>query len=71
MVMKRDIEIIEAHHRHKGGCALGVRHCAWGEVVAQFLGSRSGQGRRLWAWKARTGARERETIGSLRSGRAM
>ncbi|MDJ0741303.1 MAG: 4-hydroxy-tetrahydrodipicolinate reductase [Gammaproteobacteria bacterium] len=63
-----DIEIIEAHHRHKvdapSGTALGM-----GEVVAATLGRNLNEVA-VYGREGRTGARDRQTIGfeTIRAG---
>jgi 4-hydroxy-tetrahydrodipicolinate reductase len=63
-----DIEIIEAHHRHKvdapSGTALGM-----GEVIAKALG-RDLKEVAVYGREGQTGARERQTIGfeTIRAG---
>ena len=63
-----DIEIVEAHHRHKidapSGTALSL-----GEVVAKALGRDLSQ-LALYCREGRTGARDSETIGfsTIRAG---
>lgn len=56
-----DIEIIEAHHRHKVDAPSGTALCM-GEVVAAALG-RDLQKVAVYGREGQTGARERETIG--------
>ena len=56
-----DIEIIEAHHRHKVDAPSGTA-LRMGEVVAQALG-RDLQKVAVYGREGQTGARERETIG--------
>jgi 4-hydroxy-tetrahydrodipicolinate reductase len=56
-----DIEIIEAHHRHKVDAPSGTA-LRMGEVVASALG-RDLQKVAVYGREGQTGARERETIG--------
>ncbi len=56
-----DIEIIEAHHRHKIDAPSGTA-LSMGEVVADALG-RELQTDAIYGRQGRTGARERSTIG--------
>ncbi|AKX46852.1 dihydrodipicolinate reductase [Thiopseudomonas alkaliphila] len=56
-----DIEIIEAHHRHKVDAPSGTA-LRMGEVVAEALG-RDLQQVAVYGREGQTGARERETIG--------
>ena len=56
-----DIEIIEAHHRHKVDAPSGTA-LRMGEVVAKALG-RDLQKVAVYGREGQTGARERETIG--------
>lgn len=56
-----DIEIIEAHHRHKVDAPSGTA-LRMGEVVAEALG-RDLQKVAVYGREGQTGARERETIG--------
>ncbi|NRH27331.1 4-hydroxy-tetrahydrodipicolinate reductase [Pseudomonas sp. MS19] len=56
-----DIEIIEAHHRHKVDAPSGTA-VRMGEVVANALG-RDLQKVAVYGREGQTGARERETIG--------
>jgi 4-hydroxy-tetrahydrodipicolinate reductase len=56
-----DIEIIEAHHRHKVDAPSGTA-LRMGEVVAQALG-RDLKQVAVYGREGQTGARERETIG--------
>ena len=56
-----DIEIIEAHHRHKVDAPSGTA-LRMGEVVADALG-RDLQKVAVYGREGQTGARERETIG--------
>lgn len=56
-----DIEIIEAHHRHKIDAPSGTA-LRMGEVIADALG-RDLQKVALYGREGHTGARERETIG--------
>lgn len=56
-----DIEIIEAHHRHKVDAPSGTA-LRMGEVVAQALG-RDLQAVAVYGREGQTGARARETIG--------
>jgi 4-hydroxy-tetrahydrodipicolinate reductase len=56
-----DIEIIEAHHRHKVDSPSGTA-LRMGEVVAQALG-RDLKQVAVYGREGQTGARERETIG--------
>ncbi|MGH8436751.1 MAG: 4-hydroxy-tetrahydrodipicolinate reductase [Pseudomonas sp.] len=56
-----DIEIIEAHHRHKVDAPSGTA-LRMGEVVAQALG-RDLQKVAVYGREGQTGARERQTIG--------
>lgn len=63
-----DIEIIEAHHRHKIDAPSGTA-LAMGEVVANALG-RDLKDCAVYGREGRTGARERSTIGfeTIRAG---
>ena len=63
-----DIEIIEAHHRHKIDAPSGTA-LAMGEVVANTLG-RDLNDCAVYGREGRTGARERKTIGfeTIRAG---
>lgn len=63
-----DIEIIEAHHRHKIDAPSGTA-LAMGEVVAAALG-RDLNDCAVYGREGRTGARERKTIGfeTIRAG---
>ena len=63
-----DIEIIEAHHRHKVDAPSGTA-LRMGEVVAEALG-RDLQDCAVYGREGRTGARERKTIGfeTIRAG---
>jgi 4-hydroxy-tetrahydrodipicolinate reductase len=63
-----DIEIIEAHHRHKIDAPSGTA-LAMGEVVASALG-RDLKECAVYGREGRTGARERQTIGfeTIRAG---
>ncbi|MCH8542660.1 MAG: 4-hydroxy-tetrahydrodipicolinate reductase [Alcanivorax sp.] len=63
-----DIEIIEAHHRHKIDAPSGTA-LAMGEVVADALG-RDLKECAVYGREGRTGARERQTIGfeTIRAG---
>ena len=63
-----DIEIIEAHHRHKIDAPSGTA-LAMGEVVANALG-RDLKTCAVYGREGRTGARERQTIGfeTIRAG---
>ena len=63
-----DIEIIEAHHRHKIDAPSGTA-LAMGEVVANTLG-RDLKDCAVYGREGRTGARERKTIGfeTIRAG---
>jgi len=63
-----DIEIIEAHHRHKIDAPSGTA-LAMGEVVARTLGRDLTQCA-VYGREGRTGARERRTIGfeTIRAG---
>lgn len=63
-----DIEIIEAHHRHKIDAPSGTA-LAMGEVVADALG-RDLKTCAVYGREGRTGARERQTIGfeTIRAG---
>jgi len=63
-----DIEIIEAHHRHKVDAPSGTAR-RLGEVVAESLG-RDLDSVACYGREGRTGARERQTIGfqSVRGG---
>ena len=56
-----DIEIIEAHHRHKIDAPSGTA-VRMGEIVAQALG-RNLEDCAVYGRQGRTGARERATIG--------
>jgi 4-hydroxy-tetrahydrodipicolinate reductase len=56
-----DIEIVEAHHRHKRDAPSGTA-LAMGEVVAQALG-RDLHAVAVYGREGQTGPRERETIG--------
>ncbi|MBJ9978083.1 4-hydroxy-tetrahydrodipicolinate reductase [Pseudomonas sp. S75] len=56
-----DIEILEAHHRHKVDAPSGTA-LRMGEVVAQALG-RDLEKVAVYGREGQTGARERETIG--------
>ena len=56
-----DIEVIEAHHRHKVDAPSGTA-LRMGEVVANALG-RDLQKVAVYGREGQTGARERETIG--------
>ena len=56
-----DIEIVEAHHRHKLDAPSGTA-LSMGEVVAETLG-RDLQKVAVYGREGQTGARERETIG--------
>src|SRR5690554_3971948 len=56
-----DIEIIEAHHRHKKDAPSGTA-LRMGEVVASALG-RNLQDVAVYGREGQTGARQRETIG--------
>ncbi len=56
-----DIEILEAHHRHKVDAPSGTA-VRMGEVVAQALG-RDLQKVAVYGREGQTGARDRETIG--------
>ncbi len=56
-----DIEIIEAHHRHKVDAPSGTA-LRMGEVVAQALGRDLGKVA-VYGREGQTGARERQTIG--------
>ncbi|MEE3634491.1 4-hydroxy-tetrahydrodipicolinate reductase [Pseudomonas sp. FFUP_PS_473] len=56
-----DIEIIEAHHRHKVDAPSGTA-LRMGEVVAQALG-RNLQEVAVYGREGQTGARDRQTIG--------
>ncbi|MNC40930.1 4-hydroxy-tetrahydrodipicolinate reductase [compost metagenome] len=56
-----DIEILEAHHRHKVDAPSGTA-LRMGEVVAQALG-RNLQEVAVYGREGQTGARERQTIG--------
>lgn len=56
-----DIEIVEAHHRHKRDAPSGTA-LAMGEVVAQALG-RDLRSVAVYGREGQTGPRERETIG--------
>lgn len=56
-----DIEIIEAHHRHKVDAPSGTA-LRMGEVVAQALG-RDLQKVAVYGREGQTGARDRQTIG--------
>ncbi|MGP4955475.1 4-hydroxy-tetrahydrodipicolinate reductase [Pseudomonas helleri] len=56
-----DIEIIEAHHRHKVDAPSGTAMCM-GEVIADALG-RDLQKVAVYGREGHTGAREHETIG--------
>ncbi|MGD0962120.1 MAG: 4-hydroxy-tetrahydrodipicolinate reductase [Methylomonas sp.] len=63
-----DIEIIEAHHRHKIDAPSGTA-LRMGEVVAKTLG-RNLEDNALYGRQGNTGARERNTIGfsTIRAG---
>ena len=63
-----DIEIIEAHHRHKVDAPSGTA-LRMGEVVAEALG-RDLRDCAVYGREGRTGARERKTIGfeTIRAG---
>jgi 4-hydroxy-tetrahydrodipicolinate reductase len=63
-----DIEIVEAHHRHKVDAPSGTA-LRMGEVVAQALG-RDLQDCAIYGREGVTGARQRETIGfsTIRAG---
>ncbi|MCC1497062.1 4-hydroxy-tetrahydrodipicolinate reductase [Alcanivorax sp. 1008] len=63
-----DIEIIEAHHRHKIDAPSGTA-LAMGEVIADTLG-RDLKACAVYGREGRTGARERQTIGfeTIRAG---
>ncbi|AJD49723.1 dihydrodipicolinate reductase [Isoalcanivorax pacificus W11-5] len=63
-----DIEVIEAHHRHKIDAPSGTA-LAMGEVVASALG-RDLKTCAVYGREGRTGARERQTIGfeTIRAG---
>lgn len=63
-----DIEVIEAHHRHKIDAPSGTA-LAMGEVVAAALG-RDLKTCAVYGREGRTGARERQTIGfeTIRAG---
>jgi 4-hydroxy-tetrahydrodipicolinate reductase len=63
-----DIEIIEAHHRHKVDAPSGTA-LRMGEVVAEALGRDLGECA-VYGREGRTGARERKTIGfeTIRAG---
>lgn len=63
-----DIEVIEAHHRHKIDAPSGTA-LAMGEVVAAALG-RDLKECAVYGREGRTGARERQTIGfeTIRAG---
>jgi len=56
-----DIEIVEAHHRHKVDAPSGTA-LAMGEVIADTLG-RDLNKTAIYGREGQTGARERETIG--------
>lgn len=56
-----DVEIVEAHHRHKVDAPSGTA-LAMGEEVAQALG-RSLKECAIYGREGRTGARDRQTIG--------
>jgi len=56
-----DIEIVEAHHRHKVDAPSGTA-LSMGEVIADTLG-RDLQKVAVYGREGQTGARERETIG--------
>jgi 4-hydroxy-tetrahydrodipicolinate reductase len=56
-----DIEIIEAHHRHKVDAPSGTA-LRMGEVIAQTLG-RDLKKDAIYGREGKTGARERQTIG--------
>ena len=56
-----DIEIVEAHHRHKVDAPSGTA-LAMGEVIAEALG-RDLSKTAVYGREGQTGARERETIG--------
>ncbi len=63
-----DIEIIEAHHRHKIDAPSGTA-LAMGEVVANTLGRKLSECA-VYGREGRTGARDRQTIGfeTIRAG---
>ena len=63
-----DIEIIEAHHRHKVDAPSGTA-LKMGQVIAETLGRDLGQCA-VYGREGQTGARERETIGfeTIRAG---
>ena len=63
-----DIEIVEAHHRHKVDAPSGTA-LRMGEVVAEALGRDLGECA-VYGREGRTGARERKTIGfeTIRAG---
>jgi 4-hydroxy-tetrahydrodipicolinate reductase len=63
-----DIEIIEAHHRHKVDAPSGTA-LRMGEVVAQALGRDLAEVA-VYGRQGHTGARERQTIGfeTIRAG---
>lgn len=63
-----DVEIIEAHHRHKIDAPSGTALCM-GEVVAQALGRDLAQCA-VYGREGRTGERDRRTIGfeTIRAG---
>jgi 4-hydroxy-tetrahydrodipicolinate reductase len=63
-----DIEIVEAHHRHKVDAPSGTA-LRMGEVIAQALGRDLGQVA-VYGRQGNTGARRRETIGfeTIRAG---
>lgn len=63
-----DIEIIEAHHRHKEDAPSGTA-VRMGEVIAQVLG-RDLKQQAVYGREGRTGVRNRKTIGfeSIRAG---
>ena len=63
-----DIEVIEAHHRHKVDAPSGTA-LRMGEIVADALGRDLGQ-YALYGREGRTGARDRKTIGfeTIRAG---
>ncbi|MCC7277069.1 MAG: 4-hydroxy-tetrahydrodipicolinate reductase [Chromatiaceae bacterium] len=63
-----DIEVIEAHHRHKVDAPSGTA-LRMGEIIAQALGRDLGQVA-VYGRQGRTGPRERNTIGfeTIRAG---
>lgn len=63
-----DVEIVEAHHRHKIDAPSGTA-LSMGEVVAEALG-RDLEKTAIYGREGRTGARDRDTIGfsTIRAG---